>query len=313
MASGAHGRDRGKDRPADFGLPVAAVASRVGVAASTLRAWERRYGVGPSARSLGGHRRYTNADVALLQRVHRLVGSGLPTAAAAARALTTAPADYVRPTPDRRAFPADLAQQFSAAGEALDARRLVRVASLALTRLGTVAAWNTVFVPRLHALGERWAASGAAIEREHVTVAVLQAALSRHAARHPPARSSPVVLAAATQAEAHTLPLDALAAALAEQGVATCLVGSVPPSALRAATSDVRPTVVVLWSRSAATADNATLRKTLQRAPATCAAGPGWKSDCLPTGVTHVDDLPGAVQCVLDLTMASGAPDGCQP
>lgn len=290
---------------AGVGFPVAAVASRVGVATSTLRSWERRYGVGPSGRSGGGHRRYTNADIALLQRVRGLVRSGMPTAAAATLALTSASASgNVQPRPPGSHAGAldSVERQFSAASEVLDTRRLARIAALALTRHGAVNAWTKVFTPQLQTLGDRWAHTGGAIEREHATAAVVQAALARHAERHLPARATAVVLAAATQNEHHTLPLNALAAALAEYGVATCLVGTVPPTALHTAICDSRPAAVILWARSVTTTDTATLRSLLPGAPAICAAGPGWQPSHLPTGVIHVTDLPTAVQSVLDLT-----------
>ena len=44
-------------------LTVAAVARRLGVAPATLRTWDRRYGLGPSAHAAGSHRRYTADDV----------------------------------------------------------------------------------------------------------------------------------------------------------------------------------------------------------------------------------------------------------
>lgn len=48
------------------------VARELGLSAPTLRSWERRYGIGPSARTLGGHRRYGPEDVARLKRLVEL-------------------------------------------------------------------------------------------------------------------------------------------------------------------------------------------------------------------------------------------------
>ena len=61
-------------------LTVAAVARRLGVAPSTLRTWDRRYNLGPSAHTAGAHRRYGPADVARLVVMRRLTLEGVPPA-----------------------------------------------------------------------------------------------------------------------------------------------------------------------------------------------------------------------------------------
>lgn len=67
-------------------LTVATVARRLGVAPSTLRTWDRRYGLGPSEHAPGRARRYAPADVARLELMQRLIGRGARPADAAARA-----------------------------------------------------------------------------------------------------------------------------------------------------------------------------------------------------------------------------------
>ncbi|MCL2594007.1 MAG: MerR family transcriptional regulator [Promicromonosporaceae bacterium] len=69
------------------GLAVAVVARRLGVAPATLRTWDRRYGLGPSERTVGAHRRYTPGDVARLIIMRRLTLEGVAPADAAAIAL----------------------------------------------------------------------------------------------------------------------------------------------------------------------------------------------------------------------------------
>src|SRR5688572_8938773 len=70
-------------------LTVAAVARRLGVAPPTLRTWDRRYGLGPSAHTAGAHRRYSPSDVARLMVMRRLTPQGVPPADAARYALAT--------------------------------------------------------------------------------------------------------------------------------------------------------------------------------------------------------------------------------
>jgi MerR family transcriptional regulator, light-induced transcriptional regulator len=70
-------------------LTVAAVARRLGVAPSTLRTWDRRYDLGPSAHTAGSHRRYGPHDLARLVVMRRLTLEGVPPAEAARIALAT--------------------------------------------------------------------------------------------------------------------------------------------------------------------------------------------------------------------------------
>jgi DNA-binding transcriptional MerR regulator len=69
------------------GMSVGEVARRAGVSTSTLRAWERRYGVLQPARSSGGHRRYGPADLARVRRMLELLADGWSTEAAAVAVL----------------------------------------------------------------------------------------------------------------------------------------------------------------------------------------------------------------------------------
>jgi DNA-binding transcriptional MerR regulator len=278
------------------GHAVADAARRVGVATSTLRAWERRYGVGPSGRTRGGHRRYTTTDVATLQRLERLVATGMSTAEAAVLA-RRAPASPAAPSGRDSA-----ARRFALASDALDSARLGRAADAALVGSGAMRGWLDVFAPQLRALGTRWERTGNAVEREHLTSAAVHAALAWHTARHWPRQPrGGMVLAAATATEEHTLPLFALAAALAEVQIRTCVLSGLPLPALHTAIADIAPTVVVLWSHTAAGSDVPALRSVLTRAPVTCAAGLGWPVASLPPGVAHLTGLAPAVDTVTAL------------
>ena len=65
------------DAGSDLTWGVGAVSSRLSVTASTLRTWERRYGVGPSFRTQGGHRRYTERDIDRVELMRRLLARGV--------------------------------------------------------------------------------------------------------------------------------------------------------------------------------------------------------------------------------------------
>ncbi|MEU6426927.1 MerR family transcriptional regulator [Microbispora sp. NPDC046973] len=92
------------------GYGIGAVSRRLGVPASTLRTWNLRYGIGPSRRSPGGHRRYDDADLRRLEEMNRLIRAGMPPADAARQALRPRPA-----AGERAASPAGPAGERAAA------------------------------------------------------------------------------------------------------------------------------------------------------------------------------------------------------
>jgi hypothetical protein len=119
-----------------------------------------------------------------------------------------------------------------------------------------------------------------------------------------------VVLLAATPGEEHTLALDAVAAALAERGVAFRMLGAaVPPLALSQGYRRLGPAAVLLWSQSRATAAPqlaADLRNLFlgvagaRHTPLLLLGGPGWRS----TGVPHAVRPPSLHTAVEHITAA---------
>src|SRR6476661_10198208 len=71
------------ERVPDLGWPVGVVSERLGIAAPTLRSWDRRHGVGPSLRTSGNHRRYTELDISRVRLMARLTAQGVPAQSAA--------------------------------------------------------------------------------------------------------------------------------------------------------------------------------------------------------------------------------------
>lgn len=133
-------------------LTVAGVAGRLGVAASTLRTWERRYGLGPSARTAGRHRRYDADDVTRLETMRRLTGEGVAPADAARLALGQDPDDaddlvqaFGNDGADEVLDPLSLA---AAAVEADDGR-LRRMIARAVGADEVLTAWQTLVRPAL--------------------------------------------------------------------------------------------------------------------------------------------------------------------
>lgn len=102
-------------------MSVGEVAGRLGVAPSTVRMWGSRYGLTASARSQGGHRRYTVDDLDRLLRMQQAVVSGVDPAAAAAQVRAAAP-------PVAAASPAAVAPSVAAASSVAAAPSVAAVA-----------------------------------------------------------------------------------------------------------------------------------------------------------------------------------------
>jgi DNA-binding transcriptional MerR regulator len=60
----------------EAGVPIGTVVERTGVSATVLRSWEQRYGFPVPTRNAGGHRRYSEVDVARIQDVLRARADG---------------------------------------------------------------------------------------------------------------------------------------------------------------------------------------------------------------------------------------------
>jgi hypothetical protein len=228
-----------------------AVARMLGVPPSTLRAWHRRYDLPLSAPQTGSHRRYGRADVDALLRMKHLIEQGLGTETAAARAFHDGGTDVGTLLTAVRALKIETATAL------LDAY---------LVDHDVVATWEHLCRPALAAL----CGPGAdhCVDLVHGLSWAIAAALHRIPA---PRSTAPPVLLACADGERHTLPMEALRAALAEHSrAALFLGGSIPDTALRDAVSRTDPAAVVLWSTRPATPPRRL------RAPRLVLAGPGW-------------------------------------
>ena len=400
-------------------LTVAAVARRLGVAPSTLRTWDRRYDLGPSAHTAGSHRRYSPQDLARLVVMRRLTIEGVPPADAARIALAQV-ADRGTPVPTRgdenrsrapagpgaadQSVPDDepgdprrvagdraperngapdlvvraplgegarpvaipaartgtrvelgglsdqessrsgahaadwpfpgteassrassastlrpgaragggrvvalpdgspAARGLARAAMSLDSGEVHRILGDAVRAFGVREAWDHLAMPVLQSIGERWRVTGDGVDVEHAfSEAVVAVLHSVSATLRRPRNQRPVVLACA-EGDYHTLPLHALAAALAEQQVGVRVLGvGMPSSALVAAVRRSGPSAVFVYARLAVTdAEVLDLIPRQRPAPRLIVGGPGWADRLLPASARRVTSLGEAVETVLE-------------
>lgn len=189
----------------------------------------------------------------------------------------------------------------------LDAPGVLALLDAVIARDGVIDAWQQTIEPALRAVGRKWTeTSGRYVEVEHLlswcaTVALhrVQPRPAHEAADATPARiaTTRCVLLACAPEEWHSLPLEALAAALTERGAPVRMLGpAVPEPALRSAIARLGPARIVLWSQTPRTGDAGLLARLLSASgPQVLPAGPGW-SAYRTKGVSVLASLAEAVE-----------------
>jgi DNA-binding transcriptional MerR regulator len=276
-------------------LPISTVAERLGISASTLRTWQRRYGLGASVVTAGGHRRYSPDDLLRLQAVHQLILDGV-SAGDAARAVLAGPAtdtQHASGAPQSLALAAVITDGLQTAALALDGAVVDDLVRTSIARYGCMITWETLLRPTLRVLGEQ-SERPECVAAEHLVSHVCATAFGDVASRSPAFPRQPTVLLACAPEEQHDLPLTALAASLAEQGIASRLLGArTPTSVLAAATAQINPVATVVFSLLE---QNQPVDFTAVADTHRVAAGPGWQAEHLP--VPHVNGLADAVELI---------------
>jgi DNA-binding transcriptional MerR regulator len=261
------------------------VARQLGVAESTLRAWHRRYGIGPHGSQPGRYRRYSEADVARLQRMMDLIRLGM-LASDAARIVQGA---------DSAAVPAERdVADLVAAARAAEPERCRNILDDVLGRRGVVEAWETVCRPALVIVDADQRNRPDCIDIEHALSWAVLAALHR-APRPPLVPGAGMVVLACVEAEQHTIPLAVLAAALTGRGVPVRMLGAATPTASLVRTvRDTAPSALVLWAQHAGTGRPGVLHALRPYDVRLFTAGPGWPTSA-PDGAEHLTGLPQAL------------------
>lgn len=289
------------------GLPISVVADQLGVDPATLRTWQRRYGLGASIRSPGGHRRYTSQDVDRLRGMRELMSAGVPPADAARAVLVGSDEDHAPAmgpglfggvTMERSGLDPG---QLQHAALALDRPAITDLLRRALTRHGSCVTWELLVRPALRAVDSCQLSQAYRIAAEHLLSTSVSTTFVAHASRYhvqgPPTGHGSVLLACAP-AEQHNLPLTALGATLAESRIAVDVLGPrTPAPALAAAVATTDPVAVLVLALHPAGAELSAFDQP-RRGLNWIAAGPGWSNQPLPRGVSFVDGLVPAVRLI---------------
>ncbi|MFJ4716474.1 MerR family transcriptional regulator [Streptomyces sp. NPDC088785] len=297
------------------GITSGSLARRLGISPTTLRSWDRRYDLGPARRDQGRHRRWSPRDVAMIEEMCRLTASGVPPAEAARVVRERAGHPEGSAADTRAEPPAPAAERADDAPSDADTppvppgvvraecRGLIRAAlrldsAAVQERLnafvrahGVITAWEELMMPTLHAVGRKWESSGDRyVEVEHLLSWHVSTALRNTPfllGLPGPARDDNPVLLACVPGEQHTLPLEAVHAALLQAGRPARMLGAaVPADALVSTVRRTGPAAVMLWSQARSLASTPLAQHLLQstwgpqgarQQPRLHLAGPGWR------------------------------------
>lgn len=214
-------------------------ASQVGISATTLRAWERRYRIVSPSRSEAGYRLYSDDDVRILSSMARLVADGWTPSLAAEEARQRSAALRQDAAVSQIAA---VAQIGSAASTELQAAMLECAAELdsgrlteTLDRMFALGSYELVvdqhLLPAMVALGESWASGRVSVAGEHL---VAYAVLRRLAAAYEAAAlysGSRRVLVGLPPGARHEIGALAFAVAARRRGIAIDYLGADLPVA----------------------------------------------------------------------------------
>jgi hypothetical protein len=183
------------------------------------------------------------------------------------------------------------------AAQSLDGVSCSSIIGAALSTRGVVWTWDNLVVPVLVGIGRQWQADGHGVDVEHVLSTAIQEALSAAVRTMPAPTNTRAVLLACAPGEMHSLPLWAVAAALAERRIGARILGaSLPTGALVDAVQRLGPAVVLVWAQLPDAGDPLLTGAipALRPAATVLVGGPGWPAD-LPVGSTRVRDLSDSV------------------
>jgi MerR family transcriptional regulator, light-induced transcriptional regulator len=228
-------------------LRIGELSKRVGVSPELLRAWERRYGLLRPARSAGGLRLYSPADVERIALMQQHLAQGMAAAEAAALAVREAAGEEgARTTLRPEAIRDELAEALDAFDEPRAQAILDRL--LALATVETLL--SEVIVPYLHELGERWQRGQASVAQEHFASGVLRGRLLG-LARGWGLGLGPTAVLACLPGEQHDLGLIAFGLALRSRGWRIVYLGPDSPiDTVADVTRRIEPSLAVLTAVS---------------------------------------------------------------
>jgi DNA-binding transcriptional MerR regulator/methylmalonyl-CoA mutase cobalamin-binding subunit len=212
------------------------VARATGISESTIRVWERRYGRPKPAKTVSGHRRYSDEDVRWLRRVAEALALGHRP-----RFIVSASDDALQEIllSTSADSSAKAAERFEMLIRNLRSADLVRLLRRAYRELGFNRFMAEYAEPLVVYLGRAWVDGDIDIQHEHLASSALEDVLRSLRIGSRKRASGPVLVLTTLAGERHTLGLQMAALVAADEGCRCRFLGAdLPNDKIAAAAHD---------------------------------------------------------------------------
>ncbi len=251
-----------------FNLKV--VVKETGLRPDTLRVWERRYGLPSPDRTSGGHRLYSERDIATIKWLmarrkegmsisravdlwHSQVGEGQDPLAPAGLGLAAAGAPFSHPAGG--ATLDELRQDWVDACLSFDEQRAEQTLTYAFALYPAELVCLELIQRGVASLGDGWYRGEVTVHQEHFTSSLAMRRLNALVMAAPPPSRPGRVLVACPPGEEHTLSPLLLTLLLRRRGWDVMFLGAnVPRAKLESTLATTRPQLVILSAQQMHTA-----------------------------------------------------------
>ncbi|MFN3266421.1 MAG: MerR family transcriptional regulator [Deinococcales bacterium] len=232
------------------------VEARTGVPATTLRQWERRYGVPNPERTQSGYRMYSALDMACIEFIKNHILEGIPVSRAA-QLWRESPTQTGNAVVHPKAIaPSALVEDFMSATLEGDMTRAERMLAQAHSVMPVESVVLEVIQPTLIEIGEKWHRGEINIAHEHQATSFIKGRLLQLFEMAGSPRGGPVVVVACGPGEHHEIGALAIGIFLRRAGVRTHYLGAnMPVVDLARFAREVRAAAVMVSCSSAEVVD----------------------------------------------------------
>ena len=251
------------------------VLKETGIAADTLRAWERRYGLPMPQRSAGGHRLYSQRDIETIKWLMKRQGEGL-SISRAVDLWNEQIASGTDPLADlATTSPSMIPVQYKSSDTTLDLLRThwveacldfsestaEQILNQAFSLFPVEAVCIEVLQKGMSEIGERWYENRASVQQEHFASSLAMRRLDALLSASPAPTRNQTVLVGCPPEEWHTFTPLLLALLLRRRGLNVIYLGAnVPADQFSVTVKNIKADLVVLVAQQLITA--ATLQQT---------------------------------------------------